>query len=158
MIEGEEFDMAVFGIALLITGAALVVAEAHVSGGVLGVTGGVALMAGGMLAIAAAGAGAAVAVIVGVSLGLIAGGWTLSTAHKVRAVRRLRIRAGSEALFGQLGVVRSWDESSGNVFVEGALWRAQADAPLDAGDSIVVEGIDGLTLSVRRAEDWELVR
>ena len=31
-------------------------------------------------------------------------------------------------------------------------------AELHEGDPVVVERLDGLTLSVRRAEDWELVR
>jgi membrane-bound ClpP family serine protease len=48
------------GVALLLFGAALLVAEAHVPGGVLGVAGGVALAAGAAIALAGAGGGAAV--------------------------------------------------------------------------------------------------
>ena len=74
----------------------------------------------------------------------------------------MRIRAGSEALPGRIGVVRSWTEPAGQVFVEGALWRARHDGLLDderihEGDSVVVERVSGLTLSVRRAEEWELL-
>ena len=59
-----------------------------------------------------------------------------------------------------MGVVRSWAGTSGQVFVDGALWRAQRsvpdeDADLGAGDSVVVERVNGLTLGVRRAEEWE---
>ena len=44
----------------------------------------------------------------------------------------------------------------------GALWKARLwcpedeEAKLECGDPIVVERVDGLTLTVRRAEDWEL--
>jgi membrane-bound serine protease (ClpP class) len=75
----------------------------------------------------------------------------------------LRIRAGSEALCGRVGVVRRWSESAGAVFVDGALWRARRES-LNAdeqafreGDAVVVEHVSGLTLSVRRAEEWELL-
>jgi membrane protein implicated in regulation of membrane protease activity len=50
------------------------------------------------------------------------------------------------------------------VFVDGALWRARRSwgepddaVPLHDGDRVVVERVDGLTLSVRAAEEWELI-
>ena len=49
--------MVELGVALLLVGAALLVAEAHVPGGVLGVLGGVALATGTALAIGASAAG-----------------------------------------------------------------------------------------------------
>jgi membrane-bound serine protease (ClpP class) len=56
--------------------------------------------------------------------------------------------------------VRSWNGEGGQVFVDGALWRAKlspmdGDDELDAGDAIVVERVSGLTLAVRKAEEWE---
>jgi membrane-bound ClpP family serine protease len=155
--------MTALGFVLLVLGAALVVAEAHVPGGVLGVAGGVALIAGGIIVIAAFGGGAALAVPVGVGLGAGAVGWALLTASKGSAARRLRIASGAEALSGRVGVVRLWTEPSGQVFVDGALWRARHawpgrdDGPLREGDPVVIEDVNGLTLSVRRAEEWELI-
>jgi membrane-bound serine protease (ClpP class) len=153
--------MTALGFALLIAGAALVIAEAHVPGGVLGVAGGIALVAGGIIVIAALGGGAAVAVPVGVGIGLAAGGWSLVVARKAAAARLTRVQSGAEALCGHLGVVRSWTEPSGQVFVDGALWRARHEWPhdddqLQEGDAVVVERVSGLTLCVRRADEWEL--
>jgi membrane-bound ClpP family serine protease len=153
--------MTALGFVLLIAGAALVIAEAHVPGGVLGVAGGIALIAGGVIIIAALGGGAAVAVPVGLGMGLAAGGWSLVVARKAAAVRLTRVQSGSEGLRGQVGVVRSWTEPSGQVFVDGALWRARHEWPLDdeqlqEGDAVVVERVSGLTLCVRRADEWEL--
>jgi membrane-bound serine protease (ClpP class) len=59
-----------------------------------------------------------------------------------------------------VGVVRSWTAGGGQVLVDGALWRARhswADdgEELGEGDPVVVERVSGLTLAVRRAEDWE---
>src|SRR5258705_8910067 len=100
--------MTAFGFALLLTGLVLVVAEAHVPGGVLGVAGGVALIAGGIIVIAALGGGAALAVPIGVGIGAAAGGWTLLVARKATSARRASIRSGAEGLCGRLGVVPSW--------------------------------------------------
>jgi membrane-bound ClpP family serine protease len=153
--------MTALGFVLLIAGAALVIAEAHVPGGVLGVAGGIALIAGGVIVIAALGGGAAVAVPVGVGMGLAAGGWSLVVARKAAAARLTRVQSGPESLRGQVGLVRSWSEPSGQVFVDGALWRARHEWPLDdeqlqEGDAVVVERVSGLTLCVRRADEWEL--
>jgi membrane-bound serine protease (ClpP class) len=148
------------GVALVVVGVALLVAEAHVPGGVLGVTGGVALAGGAALALAGAGGG--VAVVVGVVLGTMAvtGLWLALAARKALEARRLRSASGREALAGRCGVVRSWQNGDGQVFVDGALWRARpswpdSDDELAAGDTVVVERVTGLTLGVRRAEEWE---
>jgi membrane-bound serine protease (ClpP class) len=126
------------------------------------VAGGVALLVGGIIVLGAFGAGAAVAVPVGVGIGAGAVGWALITARKGLAVRRVRIASGAEGLCGRVGEVRLWAEPSGHVFVDGALWRARHAWPgrdetaLREGDPVVVEHVNGLTLSVRRAEEWEL--
>jgi membrane-bound ClpP family serine protease len=155
--------MTALGFVLLLIGIALVVAEAHVPGGVLGVAGGVALIAGGIIVIGALGGGAALAIPIGLGIGAAAGGCALVVARKAARAGRGRIRSGEEGLCGRLGVVRSWSNPAGQVFVDGALWRARQDwGPADddglhEGDPVVVERVNGLTLSVRRAEDWEMI-
>src|SRR6478672_1156316 len=155
--------MTVLGFALLLAGAALMVAEAHAPGGVFGVAGGVGLVVGGIVLIGALGGGAMIAIPVAVGIGAVAVGWTLVATRKAASARRGRIQSGRDALCGRIGVVRQWHEPAGQVFVEGALWRAQHDwgardnDELQEGDAIVVQRVNGLTLLVRRAEDWELV-
>jgi membrane-bound serine protease (ClpP class) len=119
-----------------------------------------ALVAGVTLIMVAAGASAVgvlavAALLVGASLaGLIALGRTLG------AVRLRRPRAGAEAMVGHVGVVRTATPAA-RVFIDGALWRAQP-SPVDEatalhdGDRVVVERVSGLTLCVRKAEEWEL--
>ena len=153
-------EMVELGVALLVVGAALLVAEAHVPGGVFGVAGGVALAAGTAIAIGAS--GGAVALVMGAILAasVVTGLWLALATRKGLAVRRLRASSGREALSGRTGVVRRWNGGDGQVFVDGALWRARpswpdADEKLAAGDAVVVERVSGLTLAVRRAEEWE---
>jgi membrane-bound ClpP family serine protease len=152
--------MVVLGVALVLVGAALLVAEAHMPFGALGVVGVVTLAVGAALAISAAGAGLAIVLAAVVAAVAVAGLWLAVAARKGLATRRLRASSGREALSGRMGVVRTWAGAGGQVFVDGALWRARRSWPDDAdelgeGDPVVVERVSGLTLAVRRAEDWE---
>ena len=158
--------MTALGLALLAVGAILVLVEAHVPRlGVLGIPGVIALGAGAILAVAGLGGGVAVAVISALLLAGAGAGVLALTFRKGIAVQRRRIRSGPERLIGQLGVVRRWDEPRGKVLVDGALWQARRSWPdgehdqaeLHEGDPIVVERLEGLTLAIRPAEEWELV-
>ena len=151
--------MSELGLVFLLIGAALAVAEAHVpSHGVLGAAA-VALAATGVgLVIGGAGLGLALALMVGLAAGAVGAGYLWVVVHKALAARRARVCSGAEGLVGRVGEVRA----SGQVFLDGALWRARQwsfdeDAALERGDPIVVERVDGLTLTVRRAEDWEVL-
>jgi membrane-bound ClpP family serine protease len=149
------------GVALLLVGVALLVAEAHLPGAILGAAGGIALATGAALAIAGAGAGAAVVVAAVLAALATSAVWLLVATRKSLAVRRLRAASGREALSGRTGIVRSWAGEGGQVFVDGALWRARRTWPEDreeisVGDAVVVERVTGLTLGVRRAEKWEV--
>jgi membrane-bound serine protease (ClpP class) len=152
--------MVVVGVALVLVGAALLVAEAHVPAGVLGLAGVFALAGGAALAIAGAGAGVAIVVTAVISVAAVAGLWVAFVARKALETRALRAASGREALQGRLGVARSWTGAGGQVLVDGALWQARhswpdGGEPIGEGDPIVVERVSGLTLAVRRAEDWE---
>jgi membrane-bound ClpP family serine protease len=143
------------GLLLVLLGAALVAAEAHVpSHGALG-TGAVAALAIGVaLLLSAAGSATLVAVFAGLGVGAAGAAWVWVLVRKALATRRIRL---SNSLVGRLGVARAED----CVFVDGALWRARQwgledEPPLVRGDPVVVEHINGLTLTVRPAEEWEV--
>jgi len=150
------------GIALMLLGAALAVAEAHVpSHGALGATGATAVAGGIALVIAGAGLGLAAALAAALATGLVAGIYVLVVLRKALSAARRRVRGGAEGLIGRVGEVRAAPAPLGQVFLDGALWRARVwshddDSALERGDPIVVERVDGLTLTVRRAEEWEV--
>ena len=148
---------------LLVLGAVLLAAEAHLpTYGALGVAGIGALVSGVVLALDAAGGGVALVVSVALAIGVGAGAMLLWAVRASLPVVRTRARTGAEALVGQIGVVRQEPAPLGQILVDGALWRARPcweedGAPaLRKGDHVVVERVNGLTLSVRRAEEWEL--
>jgi membrane-bound serine protease (ClpP class) len=152
--------MVELGVALLVIGAALLVAEAHLPGGVLGAAGGVSLAGGAALAIGASGGPVALVLGAVLAASAVTALWLAVATRKGLAARRLRLSSGPEALSGRTGVVRRWNGGDGQVFVDGALWRARPSWPdedeqLAAGDAVVVERVSGLTLGVRRAEEWE---
>lgn len=155
--------MVILGIALLVIGAALLVAEAHLpSYGAIGAGGVVALVAGAAVAVDASGGGAALVVTVAALIGVATAALLATTLRATLAVSHRRASTGAEGLIGHLGTVRRPPAPLGQVLVDGALWRARADttalddAELREGDEIVVERVHGLTLCVRRAEEWEL--
>ena len=154
--------MTALAVALMVTGALLLVAEAHLASyGLLGVAGVLALGAGGLLAIDEAGGSVVLglAIFLPIAIGLVA--LMVVAGRKSLAVRRRRPRSGAEALIGRVGVVRHVPAPVGDVLVEGELWRARnswADEPaLREGEHVVIEEVHGLTLAVRRAEEWEVL-
>ena len=156
--------MTALGIALLIVGVVLLAAEAHLpTAGALGVGGIVALAGGGAMVAVASGLGAAIAVPVAAGVGVVALGLLLLATGKAARAVRLPPRSGPASLVGRVGMVRSSLTPVGHVAVGGELWRARrawdldVDGPLEEGQPVIVEEVDGLTVSVRRAEEWELL-
>src|SRR4051794_14895391 len=96
------------GLLLVLVGAALVAAEAHVpSHGVLGSLAVVSLALGVALAIAGAGAATAVAIAAALGVALAGGAWVYVLVKKVVAARHMGVR---DTLIGHIGVVRAAPE------------------------------------------------
>jgi membrane-bound serine protease (ClpP class) len=155
--------MTALAVALMVTGALLLVAEAHLASyGLLGVAGVLALGAGGLIAISEAGGSIVVglAIFLPIAIGLVA--LMVVAGRKALALRRRRPHSGAAGLVGRVGIVRHVPAPVGDVLVEGELWRARNSWPdeepaLCEGDHVVIEQVHGLTLAVRRAEEWEVL-
>jgi membrane-bound serine protease (ClpP class) len=115
-----------------------------------------------VLALSGAGApgGAVVAAGVVVALAGLALAWLLLV--KSLAAHGLPVRSGRRALVGKVATVRAVPAPVGQVQLDGALWRArlwdleEEGVPVAEGSAVVVESVDGLTLTVRPAEEWEV--
>jgi membrane-bound serine protease (ClpP class) len=145
------------GVILLLLALGLLAAETQVpSGGLLGGGGVIALIAGVLLLYDTDSEAFEVSVPAAVAAGVLLGGFTLFAATKGLAARHSRVHGGAEELIGQTGVVRAELRPIGQVFVQGALWRARSadpDVRLAAGRRIEVEAVDGLTLTVRPSHE-----
>ena len=146
------------GVLLLVLAVVLFIAEAHVGGhGILGVGGVVSLILSGLL-LFNTNEGFGVSVPVVIAAGLVLGGFFVLMVQRAVAARKMPVKTGHEELVGALGEIRVPPEPLGQVFTQGALWRARlADGggPLHAGDRVRVESVDGLTLLVRPVRGTE---
>ena len=83
-------------------------------------------------------------------------GFFLVIVTAILSSRRHRVVTGREGMLGAAGVVRRElvPGRNGLVFVQGELWQAVApDGLLHAGEQVVVQAMNGLLLTVRRATD-----
>ena len=138
------------GAGLALLGMALLVAEAFMpSFGVLGIGGLVAFVIGVAILMDTDGipgfeiywpliGGLAIA---GVGLGLL-------VARLAVGSFKHRVTAGQEAMLGARAEVSDWSGLKGHVFLLGERWKATSAQPLQAGQTVRIIAIDGLTLAV----------
>jgi membrane-bound serine protease (ClpP class) len=64
--------------------------------------------------------------------------------------QRLPVRSGPETLLGQTtAALTPIDRQGGQVFVDGALWKAASETPVAQGQLVEITGRNGLTLNVK---------
>ena len=137
------------GLALILLGIGLLIAEAFLfSHGILG-TGGVVAFA----------LGATILIDVEtpefrISWSLIGGVTVASTAFILLVVRtalsarRRKVVSGPEEMIGASGAVQDWSDGKGHVFVHGERWSASGDRKLGQGQPVRVTGLVDLTVEV----------
>jgi membrane-bound serine protease (ClpP class) len=148
-----QLPVTLVGIVLLLLGVAFIIAEAHLpTQGILGGAGVAALVVSGLVLYNTDSDSFEVSVPVVVVVGLLLGGFIAFAVQRAVLARGRPVMTGSEELVGAIGEVRQPLDPVGQVFVEGALWRAQAaegGSSVDRGYRVRVESVDGLTLAVR---------
>jgi membrane-bound serine protease (ClpP class) len=147
------------GVILLAAGFALIVAEVHLpTHGLLGVGGVACLAVGGLLLYNTASSAFELSPLVVLAVAGILGGGLLFVVRRVIAARQLPKKSGWEELIGSVAVVRQPLNPKGQVYVNGALWRANAGdekvggRPISPGSRVTVESVNGLTLNVKPVE------
>jgi membrane-bound serine protease (ClpP class) len=148
-----QLPVSIAGLLLILLAFGLFVAEAFiVSHGALAVGGVVSLVFGGLLLFNTNNDAFEISVPIVVFTAAMLGGFFVFVASKAVEARHGRVHTGREQLVGERAVVRSPLDPVGHVFVQGALWRAVArdSEQVEVGDEVVVEEVDGLTLTVRK--------
>ena len=125
------------------------------TGGVLAVIGAIGLMVAGVLAL---GDDADSAEYVGaglITLGVLSLITAVIVGRKVLSAHRDEpVRTGWEELVGKDAEVREPLDPVGQIWIEGALWKARVpdgEPQIGIGNRVRVESVDGLTLVVRPA-------
>lgn len=123
------------------------------TGGILATLGVVGLIVGGVLAL---NSGTSEADWLGpalITFGVLSAvSFFFITRKVLDAHRNEPVRTGSEELIGALAEARTSIAPEGQVWIEGALWRARlagGDSHVQIGDRVRVEAVEGLTLVVR---------
>jgi membrane-bound serine protease (ClpP class) len=150
-----QLPINIAGVLLILLAFGLLIAEAFiVSHGALAAGGIVSLIFGGLLLFDTNSEAFDISVPVVIFTGILFGGFFTWIISKAVQARHRRVHTGSEELVGEHAVVRSRLDPVGHVFVKGALWRATGadSSAFDVGDEVVVESVEGLTLTVRKPE------
>jgi membrane-bound serine protease (ClpP class) len=141
--------MTELAVALLVVALLLFIAEAHAPTTVFGLMG-VGALVGAGFAWRDAGHDLPVAAIV--AAGVILAAFVVFASRKAIAAHREQpVRTGYEELVGDVGEVREPLDPDGQIFIEGALWRArlaEGEGTIDLGTRVRVRSVDGLTLVV----------
>jgi len=137
------------GAGLVLLGAALLAAEAHIGAfGALGIGGIAAFAIGAIMMFPARVPGFALSPwVVAEAVGVNAVLFLLVLGVLFRSRRRVVI-ASMRALLGAEGEALSWQGQQGRILVKGERWRARATASLQPGSRVKVIDRDGLVLVV----------
>lgn len=137
------------GLALVLLGMALLVAEAFLpTFGIVGFGGIAALILGATMLIDTEVPGFAIAWPVIATTAAASAGFLLLVAGLALRAQRRPVVTGREQMIGSHGTVLSWSEHGGRVLTHGETWQAVSDAPLAAGQSVTVRALRGLILVV----------
>jgi membrane-bound serine protease (ClpP class) len=141
------------GLALVLLGMALILAEAFLpSFGVLGFGGIAAFTVGSIMLMDTDVPGFTISPLL---IGTTAAMSSLLFLFVLLMVMRSRKRAvvtGPEELIGSRAIVIDWDGGRGRVRAHGEVWQARAAGELEPGSNVAIRAIDGLTLVVGPSE------
>lgn len=137
------------GVALILLGIGLMVAEAFApSFGILGIGGVLAFTFGAILTFDSGvpGFGISLAFVFGIALGsALFLGWV--TAYLLK-LRRRGVVFGNESLIGVTGTVMDDFDDEGKIWLEGEAWAARTRVPVKKDEEVRVAAVDGLTVDI----------
>lgn len=140
------------GVALILLGLALLVAEGFApSFGILGIGGIAAFLLGSTIMFDTDLPEFRVALPVMGALAVASAGMTLLVVRLAIRSRKAGVASGREQMIGAVGTVLNWSNDAGHIHVHGERWRASGAAGLVPGQVVEVTAINGLTLDVQAA-------
>jgi membrane-bound serine protease (ClpP class) len=137
------------GLALIVVGIALIVAEAFLpSFGALGLGGIAAFIFGAIMMFDSGVPGFGISITFVVGLAVIFGAGLLLLVSYIVRLRKRGAVSGRSSIVGGTGVAIEDFDGKGRVWLEGEAWNAVSDKPVRKDQFVVVRRLDGLTLSV----------
>jgi membrane-bound serine protease (ClpP class) len=155
----SQLPVSAAGVILFLIAATLFILELKVGGHAIFAIGGVAALIASGLILYDTGGAFSISVPVVVAAGATFGGLTLFAVSKVLEARHGPVSTGWEELTGKEGRVRVPLDPVGQIFIQGALWRArladESEESPPVGGRVRVTAVDGLTLLVGPAASPE---
>jgi len=141
------------GLALIILGVVLIIAESFVpSFGALGFGGVAAFVFGSIILLDTDVPGLQIARSLIGGIALTASLLLLALVYALMKIRRRTPVSGAESMLGQVAEALEDFEGNGVVFIRGERWNAHCDKPVRKGDKVRITGMHGLLVDVTPAE------
>jgi membrane-bound serine protease (ClpP class) len=137
------------GLALIVVGIALIVAEAFVpSFGALGIGGIAAFIFGSIMMFDTGIPGFGISVTFVVGVAIVAGLFLLWLVSYLVRLRRRGAVSGKGSILGGIGTALESFTGEGKIWLEGEAWAASSKVPIGKNQEVVVTAINGLILEV----------
>ncbi|UCD10803.1 MAG: nodulation protein NfeD [Nitrospinaceae bacterium] len=139
------------GLLLILLGAVLFIAEINVmSYGLLSVGGVLSILLGSLMLVESDDPAMQISKSVLIPTLLFSVVVAAGAVYLAGKSSRRRPVSGAEGLIGECGVAKTALTPRGTVMVHGELWSAESDVPIEAGETVVVRALKGLSLHVGR--------
>ena len=145
-------------IVLILASFALFALEAKfATHGTLAIGGIVTLTLGGLLLVDAPIPEMRVHLLTALAVSIPLGFITVFLMSIVLKARANKITTGEQGLVGEIGMTKTALSPTGKVFVHGEIWSATASTSIEAGQTVVIRGVDGLILQVEPSTAMERI-
>ena len=145
------------GLALIMVGLALMVAEAFApSFGALGLGGIVAFVFGAIMMFDSGVPGFGISLTFVISLAILAALFIIWLVTFILKLRRRGAVSGADSIIGGIGAAMSDFTGKGKIWLEGESWVARSQVPIEKGQPVIVRGMDGLVLEVEPATEADV--
>ncbi|WP_028894717.1 NfeD family protein [Syntrophorhabdus aromaticivorans] len=139
------------GLFLILLGILFFILEIKiVSHGVLGIAGIISLVIGSIMLIDLPSSVLSISYATIIVVAAVSGIFFFGVISYAIKAQLSRVKTGGEGLIGEEGVARTDIGESGKVFVHGEIWNGRSDEPIREGEKIVVTGVQGLIVEVKR--------
>jgi membrane-bound serine protease (ClpP class) len=136
---------------LILLAAGLFAAEIKVPAyGLLTVSGIIAMILGALMLVDSGVPGLQVSLRTVIPAALLMALWITLVVRLVLRAQNAPVVTGAQGMIGATAVAESDLAPTGWVLFRGAKWRARAESPVKAGETVTVAAVEGLTVHVRK--------
>jgi membrane-bound serine protease (ClpP class) len=144
------------GMGLILLGIALMTAEAFApSFGLMGISGAITFLTGSIMLMDTNLPAYQIALPMIIALTVFSIGLLVFALSMLVKARHRKVVTGTEHLIGSMATVGRVDGVNAWVWLEGELWHARSESPLQLNEQVRVTAIDGLTAVVSKPTEGE---